>query len=90
MNVIANPLMLTPKTKVCFLSCPLMTIMYLLLYARVFGMRNLNAVTCTARILTEFCYFKPSSHPHCIVHNENTSKIKCHQKDRSLVKYVFA
>lgn len=47
-------------------------------------------MTCGARILTEFCYFKPSSCPYNIVHNENTSKIKCQQKDRSHVKFMFA
>lgn len=35
MNIIANPLMVTPQIKVGFLSCPLMNIMHLLLYACV-------------------------------------------------------
>lgn len=81
MNVIANPLMVTPKTEVGFLYCPLMTIyIYLVLYACVLWMGNLNAVTSAVWILTEFCYFRPSSHPYSIVHNKNISKIKCIRK----------
>lgn len=79
MNVIGNPLTVTPKTKVGFLYCPLTT-RYLVLYSRVLWMGNLNAVTSAARILTEFCSFRPSNHPYNIVHNMNTSKIKCIRK----------